>query len=74
LTRMLGVMYINEALYFAVLSDRCLVDIYSESQYFHYFAKIVFSTNLRRRAMNCYWKNIDFDKSGGLLISNVKFE
>jgi hypothetical protein len=27
LARLLGVMYINEALYFAVLSDRCLVDI-----------------------------------------------
>ena len=48
LAGMLGVMYINEALYFDVLSDRCLVDIYSASQYFHYFGKIVFSTNLRR--------------------------
>ena len=44
LARLLGVMYINEVLYFAVLSDRCLVDIYSASQYFHYFGKIVFST------------------------------
>jgi hypothetical protein len=33
LARMLGVMYINEALYFTVLSDSCLVDIYSASQY-----------------------------------------
>ena len=48
LARMLGVMYINEALYFAVLSDGCIVDIYTASQYFHYFDKIVFSTNLRR--------------------------
>ena len=40
LARLLGVMYINEVLYFAVLSDRCLVDIYSASQYFHYFGKI----------------------------------
>ena len=47
LARMLGVMYINEALYFSVLSDRCLVDICSASQYFHYFGKIVFSTNLK---------------------------
>ena len=48
LARMLGVMYINEALYFSVLSDRCLVDICSASQYFHYFGKVVFSKNLRR--------------------------
>jgi hypothetical protein len=61
-------MYINEVLYFAVLSDRCLVDIYSASQYFHYFGKIVFLTNLRRRAMNCYWEKNDFDKSGALLM------
>jgi hypothetical protein len=43
-----NIKYINEALYFVVLSDRCLVDIYSASQYFDYFGKIVFSTNLRR--------------------------
>ena len=48
LARMLVIMYINEALYFAVLPDRSLVDIYSASQYFHYFGKIVFSPNLRR--------------------------
>jgi hypothetical protein len=47
LARLLGIMYINEVLYFAVLSDSCLVDIYSTSRYFHYFGKIVFSTNLR---------------------------
>ena len=40
LARLLGVMYINEILDFAVLSDRCLMDIYSASQYFHYFGKI----------------------------------
>ena len=64
LSRLLSVMYINEVSYFAVLSDRCLVDIYSASQYFHYFGKIVFSTDVRRRSMNCYWKNQYFDKSG----------
>jgi hypothetical protein len=39
LARLLGVMYIKEVLYFAVLSDRCLVGIYSASQYFHYFGQ-----------------------------------
>ena len=48
LARLLGVVHINEVSYFVALSDRCLVDIYSASQYFHYFGKIVFSTNLRR--------------------------
>ena len=69
LARMLGVMYINEALYFSVLSNRCLVDIYSASQYFHYFGKIVFSTNLRRPSYELLLeKNNDFDKSGALLM------
>jgi hypothetical protein len=40
LARVLGVMYIKEVLYFAVLSDRCLVGIYSAFQYFHYFGII----------------------------------
>ena len=68
LARLLGVMYINEVLYFAVLSDRCLVEIYSASQYFHYFGKIVFSTNLRRPNYELLLKNNDFDKSGALLM------
>ena len=56
---------------FCCFVDRCLVDIYSASQYFHYFGKIVFSTNIRRPSYELLLENKYFDKSGALLMQNL---